>query len=708
MKTISLLFLVCIALVLTSNESVAQASDSSSRSSDTSGPARPKLINDGNFELEDNDRTYRYSLYYYFESNGDFSNLESHVFYPPPFQLIMNDRNEVKHDFDEEAGTLTIWVRKPTNNQQIERDLRRKLATVAVERHDVKILEGKVPYRISVLPLNSAVFEFTKNNKISSQVEGAEITDGDIAVHFHEFSDHEARKHIEDLVKDVTQLRFRYSFSAVSDEECTAKSETQGVQDIDLFKTVKGKGGEGLVTRSQAVDIADELDARKIFTIRCADSGALADLTDILMKELENQETRQVASWEELGKMIAFDLNSFKADVVTKLRNIDKSVERDQALNAALEATSAANSTAIEGDLKYLGVELAASFADTSSESKAGARKMFTDALRKMGISVEWDGKKFIPKSVDVHSVSDLEAKWDRSVEFKFKVPKGLESRDSFLLTKIDRTVMTSGKERKKINHRIAKIETMVNGITERLTSEEETTDDIRKIIQEENDRILIGTGKDKHVQIGATGKRSLTNEKGDTETERFDLNFQATRDVEISGDDDLHVNAEDEVRINAEDINLNASDDVFINSQDRLNFRGRKIHFNSEPHITVGMCHYILRRGKSHKDDHNFYRALGRSDRIAIVGSFYRNCKKEISNPFTPEVHIVRAGPNGGEDDEWILRVENWKERSTDCRKLNVRVIFMDGFGVSKDPTNRKPAKTGRLLTLDRSWCRG
>ena len=319
----------------------------------------------------------------------------------------------IRHHIDEDEEALTLWVRQPSSFELIENDLRHELSTVAVEKYKVNV-PGTDPYRISVLPLNSAIFEFTKSGDKSDHVEGIGLAEGDIAVHFHGLSAGEAGKLVDNLEKDNTQLLFRYTFSAVSDETCAAKFEGGGVQNIDLFKKVKGKGGEGLVARHQTVNIADDLVAQEIFKIRCAEGEILADLTEILMERLGKQETRKVADWESLDALIAFDENSFKADVTKELKTVENEVTRKQALDAMSKAMSAAKSEATEAGVE-IGYNLFAakaegSFADSTSESKAQARKAFMDALRKTGISVEWDGDKFILKTVDIHSVADLDA----------------------------------------------------------------------------------------------------------------------------------------------------------------------------------------------------------------------------------------------------------------------------------------------------------
>ena len=745
--------LVLLAALLVPAPALAQTGDSNegraapaTETPDTAGPARPKLKYDGHFRLESNDQSYRYSLYYYFASNGGFSNLESPVFYPPPYQLVLTEDKKIKYEFDRDEGTLTLWVRKPTSFERIENELRRKLATVAVSRHKLTIMEGTKPYRPSVLPLNSAVFEFTKNKKRSGEVEGARLKEADVAIHFYDVSEAEAGKLISDLEKDVTQLLFRYSFSAISDEVCTAKFESRGVQDVDLFKKVKGKGGEGLVARHQAVNLADELVAQEIFTIRCADGGSLADLTDILMEKLATQKTRTVASWEDLDRLIAFDPDSFKADVTTHLRTVEKEVDRKQALDAMSDAMSAAQSQAIEGGVEVgyslFSAKAEASYADTSSESRAGARKAFTDALKKMGVSVNWDGKKFVPKTVDVHSVADLDAKWARNLEFRYEIPEGQQGKESILLTKDDRTVMTSGKMRRQFDHRLAQVEAAMEGIAARLALEETATAGIserlpsaslRDIIHADEEAVSFRTEERKHVLIEARGERTFTNDDGESETEGYDVEVSATNDVRIDADDDVRIDADDDVRIDARDnvrirargirenprrgrranagmVEIEATGDVRIEADrdperradgdiriaadGRLDLRGKEILFNRRPHISVDTCRYHFLREDNERSVHQFYRNLGRRDRVALVAGFTQGCKGNYS----PELRLHRNGRNSS---DWILRVNNWRK----CWRLYVDVVFMDGFGVARNSMN-ETGDFGRSLTLERTWC--
>ena len=415
----------------------------------TAGPARPKLKYDGHFPVRTADGVYRYQLHYYFESGGGFTDLESHVFYPPPYHLVTGEDGYVKYDIDPDEHTLTLWVRQPSPVVGIQRDLREELATAAVEKHQVDIMEGTAPYRIAVLHLTRAYFELTKSGTVSDNVQGAELQAGNIAVHFRDVDEALARKLVDDLDRDATQLLFRYRFPAISDEECSATFTKQGVQGIDLFKKVKGEGGRGFVTRHQAAQIADELVAEEIFTIRCADGGQLADLNDILLERVAKLTERDVSDADDLDALVAFDVNTFKADVTTSLKRIEKEVVRDQALDTFSKAMSDAESNAGEAgiNLGFKGVSLGFShaFADASAEAQAEVKKVVTDALRKQGVSIDWKGLQAVPKTVDVYSVADLDASWKGGVQIRFQIPAGAEVAYEIRLSALDRTVPVPG-----------------------------------------------------------------------------------------------------------------------------------------------------------------------------------------------------------------------------------------------------------------------
>ena len=434
--------------------------------------------------------------------------------------------------------------------------------------------------------------------------------------------------------------------------------------------------------------------------------------------------------------------------MTTHLRTVEKELDRTQALNAFSEAMSKAQSEAIEGGVEVgyslFSAKAEASYADTSSKSRAGARKAFTDALRKMGMSVDWDGKKFVPKTVDVHSVADLEAKWARNLEFTYEIPEGQEGGGAILLTTDDRTVMTSGRMRRQFDYRLAQVEAAMEDFATRLALEETATSRIserlpstslRDLVHANEGTVSFRTEEHKHVQIEARGERTFTNEDGEAETEGYDVNIRATgdvdiratEDVDIDADDDVDIDAYDRVRIRARgtrenrgrgrranpgDIGIEAVGDVTIEAardperradgdiriaaDGMLDLRGKEIRFNRRPHISVDTCRYNFIRHDSERSTRYFYRNLGRRDRVALVAGFTQSCRSDYDH--SPELRLHR---NGRSSDEWILRVNNWEE----CSQLHVDVVFMDGFGVIKNSTFGT-GDFGRVLTLGKTWC--
>ncbi len=542
------------------------------------GPARPKLRQDGEFRLRSNDGV-EYRLYYYFQHNGGLSKLDSHVFYPPPYHLVVDEGGDlIKYDFDEDTGDLTLWVRQATNSNEIAAELRRQLARVAVREHRVRLEDGTDPYRVGVLPLTSAYFQLTKSERKSREFV-AGVQEGDIAIYFSNLSRGGAENIIEDLQDNTTQLSFQYAFGAISEEKCIASFEGGGVQDIDLFKRLNGKGGDGLVSRHQVVQIADDLAEQEIFKVRCPEPSMLPSLTDVLLRRLEGRKERNVASWEELDRLIAFDADSFKADITNSLNTIENEVIREEALAAFSDASSQAASTAVEagasGSFGPFQAAMEGSYASSTSEAQAQAKRAYTDALAKRGISVEWSGWRSVPKTVDAHSVADLDTKWARDVTFEYSIPGGQTGRGALLLGADDRTAAMSSEERRAIDHRLQQLKPIVEA-SYRLQEMEAMVRASRLL-----DIVHIDVGDDGRSFGLVRSEDADADGDNDESAARFwpgYLELRATGGKDDDGDtvetfarfesDDLELHAYDDVDVEADDVDIDAEDRVTIESR--------------------------------------------------------------------------------------------------------------------------------------------
>ena len=372
---------------------------------------------------------------------------------------------------------------------------------------------------------------------------------------------------MNDLLNDTTQLSFNYTFSALAEEKCTASFQGEGVQDIEIFRQLEGEGGEGLVSRRQAAKIADDLVDQEVFQLSCPEGGMLSDLTDFLLKRLEDREERDVASWEELGGLIALDPKDFRADVTETLSTVDNSVVRDHVSDAMSAASSRTKDLEVDAKvaanfIELFSAELEGRFRNETEEAKATAKTAVRDALRKSGVSVDWQGWRCIPKTVDVHTVAEMRARWAKGVEFEYSLPKGQEGSGSRHLTAQDRTASIPGAKLRGIDHRLQKLESIVEA--SRVLQELDWLVEARHVLD------LVHVDGEGDAQSLTTTVRYGENDDGDpvegvARLRPGYVRLRASSDVDIDADDDVDIDADD-VDIDADDeVDIRADGSVLI-----------------------------------------------------------------------------------------------------------------------------------------------
>lgn len=439
----------------------------SQNDSGVASPARPQVNMVDFVEVEGGG----YNLPIYVQEGKSIANKDAHFFFLPLFYIVSENGEKLKHHINDQ-NVLILKVRTASNLSAIENEVRKSLIEKAKEINvKFKLEENSLPYRIDPLQLSRLVFESVNKRMyngdgsaqtlVSEPVEimGAEV--GEINVEFYLRSREEAESFVRDLEAGNDQLSLNYQFAGVSDEVCKATYEEQSTRNLDKFKEVVGEGGEGRVARHQVASIADALVHSGRISARCSDLESAESLTTRLMDRLSEFTNLEVAGWEELEGTIAIDAEDLKADIVDSVEILSKSVERDQLLAAFAEATAETKTVAGEGSVDSAregggeaGGEIAKvasaklksfikwsdkvglSLAGSKSESTANARKLYQDTLAKKGVHVDWDGKKFIPKSVDVYSKADLINAWGRTFAIEFVLTEGADGKDKVRLTK--------------------------------------------------------------------------------------------------------------------------------------------------------------------------------------------------------------------------------------------------------------------------------
>lgn len=469
------------ALGIVTATAIAQ-SEEEPEVANVASPARPQVDTVETVEIEG----AGYDLLVYVQEDKTVEDKDAHFYYTPLFFVVTNSEKMLKYHIDDN-NVLTLKIRRDSDTYGVEEAVRQRLIRLAKEANPKFTLEsGTTPYRLHPLKMSKIVFT---SNKLRIQSGGAGgewkvltsgpvpmalVERGEINVNFYLNSREEAESFVHDLQDDNDQLLWKYTFAGVSDEVCKAKFEKSGTQSIDLFKKVTGAGGEGKVARHQAATIADKMVRSGNVVARCADIETAEKLMDRLLGRLGDHDTVEVASWKELDKLIVFDVESFKADVETSVKTLRKEVNRKQILEALASAESSARSKASSwggsADYGVFHADISKDLADTGSQDKSDARKDYKDTLAKMGIHVDWKGNRYIPKSVDVHSIAALDNAWGRTFEIAVALTEREAGNGVILMTQESWENTIDSERERHIEERLANMEAIVERVNETST----------------------------------------------------------------------------------------------------------------------------------------------------------------------------------------------------------------------------------------------
>ena len=420
---------------------------------DTARLPRPKVSSDAQYQLERSGiNVGGYAIRVYFEEGKTFTDLDAHVFYEPLVYLKTDQHGALLRNVEDD-GLLTLYFAVETDTDFLEGEIRKGLIHTAQRRRkagDPQLTPESFKYRISPLDV-AAWFESSKREGVKSDdlAKGPLNERGRMPIYFEMGSREIAVAFVNDLHHIRDQLVFKYRFSGVSDEICKAEFRGRATQDIDLYKKVVGDGGQGFVARHQAADIADSMASSESLRMRCSNPEWAVWLAEELMKRVGAHEEITLSrenGWRRLDKLLRFDPESFKADLITEAKNIEKQVVREQVLDAISKGISQAETEARKAGaaIGYGGFVLGASgsLAESEAESAAEARKEFSDMMEKRGILGEWVGNVYIPKSVDVHSAADVHSAWSKNIDLEYVFPTGRTAEHSVNLTEQTFSVM--------------------------------------------------------------------------------------------------------------------------------------------------------------------------------------------------------------------------------------------------------------------------
>ena len=417
--------LVGVIILICSTSLLAQLANES-----TARLPRPKVAHDAQYDLG----LGGYPVRIFFEEGKSFADPTGHVFYEPLIYLQTDNEGKLKNSIDDNG--LLLFFRVETDGDFLVDTIRDNLNKTAQERAEEEIVPGSLKYRISPLTMSEAWFESGISRHRSISFENKALVERGELLIFFEIPKQEAEKLLNNLQDGLDQLLFKYSFSGVSDEVCEADFKGETTRALESFRRVGGPGRKGFVTRHQVAKIVEDMIVSESLSVRCGSSEWLVYLADQLLDMLSTRSLKLEDAWATLYKITEFDPKSFTADVVRKTKDIERKASRDIIDESVADAVSKSKAWTAEAGGSGYGFGASASYGEATSETRAMAKKDFRDVMAKMGILGEWEGEQYIPKSVDVHSVADLEGSWGRDVEVRYVITTGQTGQHSVSLTK--------------------------------------------------------------------------------------------------------------------------------------------------------------------------------------------------------------------------------------------------------------------------------
>ena len=391
--------------------------------SSTAGTARPKIQSEGAVPLGRGG--YDPNVFVAEGSSADQPGI--YLFHEPLIFIQADDRGRIVHHIGD-AGVLTLYVRWDPSPESTQEEIRRYFA----ERRGAP----SESWVINPLIATSARFESSRDpNVVSNPLppNTSFTARGDIQVYFEFETQEAAAKFVGDLQgrqvgeRPQDQLVFKYSFEGVSEEKCTAAASYEDIQQIGRFRELFGEGREGYAQRHQLARIAQDIRNTATTTGRCSDAELLRQITNQAMGQLGSPDERPI---DQLGEYASLD-NDLRSDLSNSLNETSQAVTRDQDQEAFRQAASQAGSVSGSAEWKPFAASLAGSFSNASEE----ARQKFRDVLRKHGMSGEWQGTQYVPRTLDVYSKERMDSLWAQGVQIEYALTAAATAEFPIVLT---------------------------------------------------------------------------------------------------------------------------------------------------------------------------------------------------------------------------------------------------------------------------------
>lgn len=490
------------------------AQEGNKSASSTAGGVRPKIHSEGEVRLGRGG----YNPQVFFAEGKTIADTDVTLYYEPLIFVQADAQGRLEHNIEkgesDDTWWLNLYVRFDLSPRNTQEQIRHHFATKRKALSQLWVINPLVP--------EAAWFESRRNHNIRSNLppNTSFREKGKIIVPFKFPNRESAAQFIERLQgrdgnHPTDQLIFKYKFEGVSEESCTAHASYEDIQNIGRFRELFGEGKEGYAQRHQLAEIFHTTDLQEVAKGRCSDAVLLREMTEQAMKQLR---APQPTPFEQLKDYATLD-NDLRSDVSRSLNEASRGVTREQDQSAFQRASSRAGSFSVGAGIEGFSGEVAGSLANASSEAK----QLFRDVLKKYGISGEWDGERFIPRTLDVYTKEAMRSDWGHGVQIEFLLTQSGTATFPIMLTQ--NSWLRGEKEphedpevlmllERRLIHRIEELENRVATAAEERRAVHEGLNDMRELYAAlKNRSVEIGLGEEKipNVEHQATAAGFVT-----------------------------------------------------------------------------------------------------------------------------------------------------------------------------------------------------
>jgi hypothetical protein len=207
-----------------------------------------------------------------------------------------------------------------------------------------------------------------------------------------------ARKFVRDRNAGPVELQAIIVFDGHTYQENSLLIPADDILNSNQALNLHGPAGEAKVGRRQEASILRE--ARIIRGIGVGteyDDPDFSELVATIVQNYTNKEVLPMADWDKIEAFFekhGWDPNDFKADLIEAGKYIENKEARDQFHSDISKSINGSGS---------FGIKI---FSGSASFSNSSTEKITKDVLSKWGLQTEFQGKKFIPKSIDVNALN--------------------------------------------------------------------------------------------------------------------------------------------------------------------------------------------------------------------------------------------------------------------------------------------------------------